>query len=74
MPETSHGSDVFCLIRDKEQMGEKAFADWEHNKQKIETYVQKKYNKKISDLIFYDYQTNDGREIPETSHGSEGAI
>ena len=56
-------ADVFCLIRDKEQMGEKAFADWEHNKQKIETYVQKKYNKKISDLIFYDYQTNDGREL-----------
>lgn len=56
-------ADVLCLIRDKEQAGEKALADWEHSRQQIDTYVQKNYANQISDLNFYDYQTEDGREL-----------
>lgn len=56
-------ADVLCLIRDKEQAGEKALADWEHSRQQIEAYVKKNYAKKISNLTFYDYQTEDGREL-----------
>lgn len=55
--------NVICLIQDKEPEGEKALADWEHNKEKITSYVQKNYYNRISDLNFYDYQTEDGQEL-----------
>lgn len=56
-------ANVICLIQDKEPEGEKALADWEHNKEKITSYVQKNYHDRISDLNFYDYQTEDGQEL-----------
>lgn len=73
-------ANVICLIRDKEQAGEKTLADWENSRQKIESYVQKNYADRISDLTFYDYLTEDGRElhlfsyiytIDEKQHGHE---
>lgn len=76
-------ADVLCLIRDKEQAGEKALADWEHSRQQIEAYVKKNYAKKISNLTFYDYQTEDGRElhlfsyiytIPGEQYGYQGEL
>ncbi len=54
---------VLCLIQDKEQAGEKALVNWEYNKQQIESYVQKNFEKKISDLAFYDYQSEDERKL-----------
>lgn len=56
-------ANVICLIQDKKPEGEKALADWEHNKEKVTSYVQKNYYDRISDLNFYDYQMEDGRKL-----------
>lgn len=56
-------ADVICMVRDKEQEGESTLSDWEYSRQKIQKYVEKNYADQISDLTFYDYQTEDGRDL-----------
>lgn len=55
--------DVICMIRDKEQAGELTLSDWENSQQKIQNYVEKNYADQISNLIFYNYQLEDGRNL-----------
>ena len=55
--------EVICLIRDKEPQGEKALADWEKTKQTIASYVQKNFDRKVSDLAFHEYEAEDGRKL-----------
>lgn len=55
--------DVVCLIRDKEEAGEKALSDWEYSRQIIQDYVAENYAGQVSDLTFYDYQSEDGRDL-----------
>ncbi len=57
------GMNVVCMIRDKDQTGESTLSDWEHSQQKIQDYAGKNYAGQISDLAFYDYQTEDGRNL-----------
>ncbi|MDE7272227.1 MAG: LysM peptidoglycan-binding domain-containing protein [Lachnospiraceae bacterium] len=55
--------DVICMIRDKEQAGVLTLSDWENSRQKIQNYVERNYAGQISDLTFYDYQSEDGRNL-----------
>lgn len=56
-------ADVVCMIRDKELAGEATLSDWENSRQKIQNYVEKNYADQVSDLTFYDYQSEDGRDL-----------
>jgi len=55
--------DVVCLLRDKEEAGVKSLSDWEHCMELITDYVEKHYNKQVSDLTFHKYQSESGADI-----------
>lgn len=56
-------ANVACLIRDKEKAGEAVLADWKQSQLVIQDYVSKDYAGRISDLTFYDYCSEDGRDL-----------